>query len=258
MKASLKEANSSSCSSSSSTSSNPSAAAVVAAPALQKKTLQRGSQNKTWQDESELFVLTLPELGQTTQLKRNASQRQRLAAAAAKCGKNWNPPLNAILEDVDQLHASHVLASTGCIETLFTSECVDDSNEARGCRACPEHGIDYKPHCQQCTNHQFMVHKHMHEVAEQKAIEASFNCFVEDPEHQVEEAAPEPKAIGDEGNLSNMQLPKNELHVTQVIFERTNDGQKAACRTHGLDFREDCSICNYIVRQMDALADAQA
>ena len=66
--------------------------------------------------------------------------------------------------------ATTYATSPGCNAFVFNHAC----DEGDG-HACPKHGREYAPHGPGCANHQFMLAKQRHEVAEQTALERSMD-----------------------------------------------------------------------------------
>ena len=68
----------------------------------------------------------------------------------------------------ENFNISQYVGTSGCMETFFTADEEDGS-----CMVCPDHGLNHQPHCRHCANHQHMVLKHKHDVAQHTVILAS-------------------------------------------------------------------------------------
>ena len=79
----------------------------------------------------------------------------------------------------------------------------EDDDDAVAHRPCIKHCLDRHAYCRDCVNYQFMLAKSQHEMAEQRALELSFD---------------------------------NSKIVGPV-------GPYMQCSKHGEDFKEDCPTC---------------
>ena len=68
----------------------------------------------------------------------------------------------------EHFNISQYVGTSGCMGTFFTADEEDGS-----CMVCPDHGLNHQPHCRHCANHQHMVLKHKHDVAQHTVILAS-------------------------------------------------------------------------------------
>ena len=95
------------------------------------------------------------------------------------------------------------------MDIMFTSEW----NESDV--VCHLHGSAWKPHCRHCANHQFMVHKHRHEVQQATAI----------------------------------QRP---MHHNSVIWVERGGQLLPTCSNHPNDNKQvDCSACTMVVQLLE-------
>ena len=127
------------------------------------------------------------------------------APVLQKNKKEPNNIVNATLDTIDEQPSQYV-GLDGCMHTMFTAEW--NASDV----VCPHHGSEWEPHCRHCANHQFMVHKHRHEVNEAIAIQRS-------------------------------------MHNTSVIWVERGGQLWATCSNHpNNNKQEDCSACTMVVQ----------
>ena len=143
---------------------------------------QATSSSSSSSKSSSTAAAATPHQGQIRSQQKSKLPRKALADhQKPTCNKNPKLPdfkptrLQPIQEPVGEVHASQYVASSGCMETFFTQDESGDAISWVMHRPCPMHGLNYKAHCQACANHQHMVDKQKHEMAEQQAIEWSFH-----------------------------------------------------------------------------------
>ena len=109
---------------------------------------------------------------------------------------------------LDTIHEqpSQYVGHGGCMDIMFSAEW----NESDV--VCQRHGSEWEPHCRHCANHQFMVHKHRHEVNEAIAIQRS-------------------------------------MHNTSVIWVERGGQLWATCSNHPNNNKQEyCSACTMVVQ----------
>ena len=218
---------------SSNSSNSSSAAAMPAAPVLQLPL-----SNKSVASSSSSVASS------NALLKRNASQRQRLAQAAredderikskgflsefqnpeVKCKRKVpkqaskvpepkTVPMETIDEIMgphDQIHASEYIDSSGCTATIFTDKPTTTSSQVV---MCPMHQLEHNRYCRACNNYQFMKEKQQYSMAMQNSIQDSYD-------------------------------------TSSIIFI----DHLPYCSSHEQDMKEWCGTCNKAVALIDQMA----
>ena len=138
----------------------------------------------SWQEQQDLDFAVAMSLSEDTELDQTTSNSSSSSSSSSTATSSAIPVLQLEKQLADfkpttlqtiQEPLGHYVGSSGCMEPFFKNE---DSGAAPV--VCPKHGLGYQPHCPACANHQHMVHKHRQEVAEQSALQWSFeeNCLV--------------------------------------------------------------------------------